>query len=83
MLTRKRSAWLVAIVLVFALVGAACSDDKKTTTSASSSSAAPQGANIDYKSLTGTLNGSRLDLPGRVQAEGHHRVQDDRAQRRR
>ena len=35
LLTRKRSAWLVAIVLVFALVGAACSDDNKTTTSAS------------------------------------------------
>jgi phosphate transport system substrate-binding protein len=58
LLTRKRSAGLVAIVLVFALLGAACSNDDKTTTSASSSSSAPQGANIDYKSLSGTLNGS-------------------------
>jgi phosphate transport system substrate-binding protein len=58
LLTRKRSAWLAAIVLAFALVGAACSDDKTTTSASSSSSAAPQGANIDYQSLSGKLDGS-------------------------
>jgi phosphate transport system substrate-binding protein len=58
LLMRKRSAWLVALLLVFALVGAACSDDDETTTSAASSSSAPQGANIDYNSLSGKLNGS-------------------------
>jgi phosphate transport system substrate-binding protein len=55
----KRSAWFMALLLAFALVGAACSDSKSnTTTSASSSASAAQGANIDYSSLSGTLNGS-------------------------
>jgi len=59
LLTRKRSAWFVALLLVFALVGAACSDDKKTSTSSTSSaSSQAQGANIDYKSLSGKLDGS-------------------------
>jgi len=58
LLTRKRSAWFVALLVVFALVGAACSDDNKTSTSSSSSPSQAQGANIDYKSLSGTLNGS-------------------------
>ena len=58
MLDRKRSAWFVALLLVFALVGAACSDDNKTTASSSSSSSQAPGANIDYKSLSGKLNGS-------------------------
>ena len=59
MLTRKRSVCLGALVLAIALIGAACSSDNKSSTSASaSSSAAPKGANIDYKSLSGTLNGS-------------------------
>src|SRR5262245_5817367 len=55
---RKRSAWFVALPLILALVGAACSSDNKSSTSASSSSPAPQGAAIDYKSLSGPLNGS-------------------------
>ncbi len=60
MLTRKRSAFL-ALIMALALIGAACSSsDNKTSTSGSSSSSGgtPQGANIDYKSLTGKLDGS-------------------------
>jgi phosphate transport system substrate-binding protein len=56
----KRSAWFVAVVAVLTLVGAACSssDKNNASTSSGSSSSAPQGANIDYASLSGTLNGS-------------------------
>jgi phosphate transport system substrate-binding protein len=46
--------------MVFVLVGAACSsnDNKTATSSSSPSSQSVQGANIDYTSLSGTLNGS-------------------------
>jgi phosphate transport system substrate-binding protein len=58
--TRKRSAF-VALILAFALLGAACSsNDNKTSTGGASSpsSGTPQGANINYASLTGKLDGS-------------------------
>jgi phosphate transport system substrate-binding protein len=57
----KRSVWFLALIMGIALLGAACSsDDNKTAASgsSSSSSSAAQGASIDYKSLSGTLNGS-------------------------
>jgi phosphate transport system substrate-binding protein len=63
---KRRVASLLALLAMFAIIGAACSSDKKTTTAASggsqssssSSSSGAKGANIDYSTLTGTLNGS-------------------------
>lgn len=60
-LTTRRSAWWLASIVTLALVGAACSSSKTSTSSSSStqsSGSAQSGAAIDFKSLSGTLNGS-------------------------
>src|SRR5436305_521137 len=63
----RSSAWLTRSIVTIrrrsaatGASGAACSSDKKSTTTASTSSASSsaQGASVDYKALSGTLNGS-------------------------
>jgi len=62
---KRHLVWLVALVSVFALAGAACGSKKSDSSSSSSTTGgtAPSGASVDYASLSGTINGSGATFP--------------------
>jgi len=60
---KRRFVWLVALVSVVALAGAACGSKKSDSSSSSTTAAAAAGASVDYSSLSGTINGSGATFP--------------------
>lgn len=59
--SKRRLVWLVALLAAVGLVAAACGSDSKssdTTSTSSASGGSATGIDIDYSSLSGTLNGS-------------------------
>jgi phosphate transport system substrate-binding protein len=54
----KRTTTAVLIAATIVLVAAACGSDDNSSSSSGATTTTVAGANIDYKSLTGTLNGS-------------------------
>ena len=66
--SRKHWRVLLAVLAVFALIVAACGGDDDDSCSATSGggSSTTAGSNVDYSSLSGTLNGSGSTLPAGV-----------------
>lgn len=61
--TKRRLAWLLALFAALSLIGAACGGDDDTASSSSTTEGAVEGADIDYASLTGTINGTGASFP--------------------